>query len=393
MTSLSDRDKRMELVERYLNAETSIEEERLLLDYYMKVNTGLSPEEEDVRMVILLTARLANYEELSDEKERIFDQLMKRSAMKRVKSWHKSPGWILGALSLVAAALLAFVFIPKTSRETVVEQPLAKSMAPAPSFRLQQDSDGVAQQMGNAENQLIDLETPGKLSPETPLLAQAMQTNEQEATSSDSDSPSTKTSEHEALPPSLSRGVSPQSPSVTMEDDAQFSCVITSSDGCMKISVAHFGGFSTDRNTFDALNNEDYAEDWRYSDAKAIRLSEVEQVEHGVARAYDEHGMDGVMSYLSEKTKKAENPIVYKIDGKRVSKEVFDKLSPDDIKEIQILKRGSAAAIKEGPHGWKNDIILVTTRQNSSAKEQSSAPSSFYRLRNPFETGADTCLL
>ena len=48
MTDMNDKAKRLELVQRFLNAETTIEEEQLLLEYYTHTEEKLSPEEEDV---------------------------------------------------------------------------------------------------------------------------------------------------------------------------------------------------------------------------------------------------------------------------------------------------------------------------------------------------------
>ncbi len=53
MTDLNDQTKRLELVHRYLNAETTLDEEQLLQDYYIHTTEVLSPEEEDMKIIII----------------------------------------------------------------------------------------------------------------------------------------------------------------------------------------------------------------------------------------------------------------------------------------------------------------------------------------------------
>ena len=102
MTNLNDTNTRMQLVNRYLNAETTLEEEQLLRQYYAQTDDVLSPEESDVRQLILTSASLAGQFELSEEKGYEFDRLMaKRPARRTV------PYWITSA----AAAVVLTVFL------------------------------------------------------------------------------------------------------------------------------------------------------------------------------------------------------------------------------------------------------------------------------------------
>lgn len=102
MTNLNDTNTRMQLVNRYLNAETTLEEEQLLRQYYAQTDDVLSPEESDVRQLILSSASLAAQFELSEEKGYEFDRLMaKRPARRTV------PYWITSA----AAAVVLTVFL------------------------------------------------------------------------------------------------------------------------------------------------------------------------------------------------------------------------------------------------------------------------------------------
>ena len=52
MNNMNERQKWLELANRYLNAETSVEEELELLEYYTKTNDSLTLEEEDVRKLL-----------------------------------------------------------------------------------------------------------------------------------------------------------------------------------------------------------------------------------------------------------------------------------------------------------------------------------------------------
>ena len=78
MTNLNDKTIRLRLIERYLAAETSPVEERLLTEYYLANPDCAEPDERDVRDLILalhLTKAEEPYQ-MSEEKERLFDELM-----------------------------------------------------------------------------------------------------------------------------------------------------------------------------------------------------------------------------------------------------------------------------------------------------------------------------
>ena len=102
MTNLNDTNTRMQLVNRYLNAETTLEEEQLLRQYYAQTDDVLIPEESEVRQLILTSASLAGQFELSEEKGYEFDRLMaKRPARRNVSYW----------IASAAAAVVAAVFL------------------------------------------------------------------------------------------------------------------------------------------------------------------------------------------------------------------------------------------------------------------------------------------
>ncbi|MCR5130796.1 MAG: carboxypeptidase-like regulatory domain-containing protein [Prevotella sp.] len=74
---------------------------------------------------------------------------------------------------------------------------------------------------------------------------------------------------------------------------------------------------------------------------------------------YGEKGKNGViMIYTKEQT----DSTVYIINGQRTPKAEFDKISPENIKEVTILKKGSEAATKLYPEAKNQDIIILTTK-------------------------------
>ena len=69
MTNLNDITKRRQLVEKYLNAETTIEEERMLHDFYSHAEEPLTPEDEDMRLLMMTTDRLKDNFFLSPDEQ------------------------------------------------------------------------------------------------------------------------------------------------------------------------------------------------------------------------------------------------------------------------------------------------------------------------------------
>lgn len=105
MTNLNDTNTRMQLVNRYLNAETTLEEEQLLRQYYAQIDDVLSPEESDVRQLILTSASLAGQFELSEEKADEFDRLMAQRPARRT-----IPYWITSVVAAVVVAVFLLTY-------------------------------------------------------------------------------------------------------------------------------------------------------------------------------------------------------------------------------------------------------------------------------------------
>lgn len=116
MINLNDEKIRQELVRRYLNAETTFEEERLLADFLSGTGIALSAEEEDV-LLMLQTSNLIGWPEISEEKADEFDRLMQRGSIKRKIV---ALPWIVSA---AAAIICVVLFLPVYPTDNAEKQP------------------------------------------------------------------------------------------------------------------------------------------------------------------------------------------------------------------------------------------------------------------------------
>ncbi|MBQ9524429.1 MAG: hypothetical protein IJR69_04855 [Bacteroidaceae bacterium] len=114
MINLNDKKERQEFIWRYLNAETTLEEERLLADFLSDTDIALSAEEEDV-LLMLQTSNLIGRSEISKEKADEFDCLMQRG---NKKSKIVALRWIFSA---VAAIICVVFFLPIHHRDNTEE--------------------------------------------------------------------------------------------------------------------------------------------------------------------------------------------------------------------------------------------------------------------------------
>lgn len=122
MKNLNDTTIRMQLVNRYLNADTTIEEEQMLRKYYAQTDEVLTPEESDVRLLLLSSANLAGEFELTGEKADEFDRLMAKKPAKRIALY-----WIASA---AAAIIIAFFLLTNKQVDDVPSQPQVASVTP-----------------------------------------------------------------------------------------------------------------------------------------------------------------------------------------------------------------------------------------------------------------------
>ena len=105
MKELNDKALRQLLIQRYLDGETTMEEERALVHFYQHHNDTLSADEEDVRQMVLASTHLAKDFTLSEEKVEAFDRIMANDQRKRMVLW----SWLAAAC---VAAILAIVLAP-----------------------------------------------------------------------------------------------------------------------------------------------------------------------------------------------------------------------------------------------------------------------------------------
>ncbi len=59
---------------------------------------------------------------------------------------------------------------------------------------------------------------------------------------------------------------------------------------------------------------------------------------------------------------------IYVVDGKMVSKKVFERMHSSDIESITIVKNGSQKDVKQYP-GWENGVVLVETKGERTITE------------------------
>lgn len=56
---------------------------------------------------------------------------------------------------------------------------------------------------------------------------------------------------------------------------------------------------------------------------------------------------------------------VYVLDGKQIQKAAFERLNPEAIKSISVIKDGSQEDVKKFD-GWENGVILVETKKDGT---------------------------
>lgn len=131
--NLHDDKERREMVARFMQAETTAEEERLLADYYRNHSDKLSPEEEDLRMLLLLSATHKEPTEFapSEEKEEEFDRMM--AARNRRQPTRKAFSPTLLYIYGIAAVLAGLLLIPFGRQKQEAPAPqISQTAAPKP---------------------------------------------------------------------------------------------------------------------------------------------------------------------------------------------------------------------------------------------------------------------
>ncbi|MBQ6749237.1 MAG: hypothetical protein IJR02_06330 [Bacteroidaceae bacterium] len=133
MKELDDKALRQQLIERYLDAETTPEEELALADFYRQSQDTLAANEEAVRQLVLATTRTDNGFTLSDEKVETFDRIMANIPPKkrRIALWP----WL--AAACVATIIVIILAPPRGADGNTSGQSTAKKH-PRPKERPQE---------------------------------------------------------------------------------------------------------------------------------------------------------------------------------------------------------------------------------------------------------------
>ena len=137
MMNIQDKDTRMALVARYLEAETTLAEEALLAAYY-----AANEAEEDERAIAqMIRMEHANEAQLSKEGAEEFDRIVSQAKSKQPKPRIRRMVWIGGVAAAIALLLVLNVTIPREAE-------------PSPAFTTVEIA-GYVQQLMNVE----DIET------------------------------------------------------------------------------------------------------------------------------------------------------------------------------------------------------------------------------------------
>lgn len=109
MIDIKDKDVRMVLVAKYLEAETTVAEETLLAAYY----AANEPEEEERAIALMIQMEHANETLLSEKSAEEFDHIVSQTRLKQPKPYFRRLVWAVGA----AAIVLSLVFNVALPRE------------------------------------------------------------------------------------------------------------------------------------------------------------------------------------------------------------------------------------------------------------------------------------
>ncbi len=124
MINLNDEKARQNLIRRYLNAETTLEEESLLADFLSNTDMLLTAEEKDV-LLLQQSSILIGRPDISTDKADEFDRLIQNSHNKR--SFIVAIRWIVTA---AAAVICAVMLLPILQTDKVEEHPKVAKVIP-----------------------------------------------------------------------------------------------------------------------------------------------------------------------------------------------------------------------------------------------------------------------
>ena len=365
MNALNDKTNRHELIRRYLDAETTIEEERLLVEYFMHTEDELSPEEEDVKLIVLSTARHIKDGGLDDEKEAEFDRMMKTETATS-KSHHmiSRTSW---SLPVAAALILVLCLMTRRMVKDAPATQYAKSVTttathslPAPlgeqpqhkesvtDFQMAKDGNGdTTQKSVNLIPDNNTQETNMSISADNKQVAAVTEPSERETT---------------RMPPTFANAAA---------DDPE------GKRYPMNVSAANYGGEYQGRNHFVS--------------SRSITITTKNRPDGNASHYTVVNAGNGSWMIDAEIQ---DDSVIYIVDGVRVTMETAYRISPDCIKEKQRLKRGTADAIKVCADGLTRDVIVIRTkRADDDGQDHSLVPVRNGLLISDSDKSNGICLL
>ena len=112
MMDIKDKDTRMALVAKYLEAETTVAEETLLAAYY----AANEPEEEEQNIALMIRTEHANETLLSEERAEEFDHIMSRTKPKQPRPYLQLMAYTAGTAAAIALLLVLNVALPHEAK-------------------------------------------------------------------------------------------------------------------------------------------------------------------------------------------------------------------------------------------------------------------------------------
>ena len=369
MTDLNDKTKRQELIQRYLNANTTIEEEILLKNYFTHTTDILTPEEEDVKLIIKSYATRTKDIELSEEKVEEFDRLMKEGKVGIQSHSPKNASIVKWSFLLSAAVALAIILVTKETEKSHITQQYAKTVNTTAPCTQQTKVEAKAQQKERNTLEKVTVKEYGADLPNTIILAD----NKKEPETNTPIRRDKETKSNTLINWNEKQDVSSSeiAQAETQALSVSGATLYEPATGLRPLNVATTN-YSSGQNSY-----------YEFTPSEATMfMTEIKSN----AKSISHITISSSNGMAKHSTKIASSSFIYKIDDEWVSVETVIKLPLDSIETVRILKRGTAAAIKESPDGLTNDIILITTKKSKTYdRDNSSLP-----LRNcPYMTETD----
>lgn len=344
MTDLNDKKKRQDLMLRYLNAETTIEEEQFLQNCLEHSEEQLTPEEGDLLLIISSTRHVGDVEP-SDDKEAEFDKMIAGETL--VGKNHKTAFRLIWPSSMLIAVMLALFLMTKGSKHDAPVSPQYATTTPAASALQASLEDTVQQREGDAAIQ-IAMNEDGDSTLQPALLAYGNTEQDTDIPVKEESHPGAaeaETSEAEIHHPAVSVVTS------ITEDEPEAGYP-------QNVTAANYNAGRQGTTHFPSSGN--------------VTIF-TQTTPHGNTSHFTIVNTRNGMEMLYPEAK--DDSVIYIVDGMRVTKETATRIPPDSIKQMRRLKRGTADAVRHTPEGLHHDILLITTkRSDSNRQDHSLAP-------------------